>query len=171
MSALVVYQSLYGATAAFAAAIAEGLGPDAVCVSTADAPPERVATARLLVVGAPVHIRSLPSEVSMRIADARPSASRVAPHPLLREWLATVPESTASAAAFDSRVAGRFTGSAAPDIAKALLRKGFTLVTEPIGFEVTDAIDTGASAPTVSDDEIARARAWGEALRDLGPWE
>ena len=45
MNAIVVYESLWGNTAAVARAIAEGMGPDARALYTAEAGPEAVAGA------------------------------------------------------------------------------------------------------------------------------
>ncbi|MCD6552991.1 MAG: hypothetical protein J7M16_03140 [Anaerolineae bacterium] len=62
MKAIVVYESLWGNTAAIARAIAEGLGPGARALSTAEATSEAIADADLIVAGAPVHSLSLPTD-------------------------------------------------------------------------------------------------------------
>ena len=51
MKAIVVYESHWGNTAAIARAIAEGLGPEARALSTAEATGEAVAGADLIVRG------------------------------------------------------------------------------------------------------------------------
>ena len=62
MKAVVVYESLWGNTEAVARAIAEGIGPSATVLSTAEATPEVVAGAELIVAGAPLQAFSLPSD-------------------------------------------------------------------------------------------------------------
>jgi len=49
MKAIVVYESLWGSTAAIARAIAEGIGPEAQALSTAEAAADVVASADLVV--------------------------------------------------------------------------------------------------------------------------
>jgi flavodoxin len=55
MKAIIVYESLWGNTAAVAHAIAGGIGPSARAMSTAEATPEVIAGADLLIAGAPVN--------------------------------------------------------------------------------------------------------------------
>jgi len=55
MKAIVVYESMWGNTAAIARAIAEGIGPEARALSTAEATAEVTAGADLIVAGAPLH--------------------------------------------------------------------------------------------------------------------
>jgi biotin carboxylase len=62
MKAIVVYESLWGNTAAIARAIAEGIGADAQALSTAEATATAIADADLIVAGAPVLAFRLPSE-------------------------------------------------------------------------------------------------------------
>ena len=167
MTALVVFHSLYGGTAAFASAIAEGLGPGAKAVSTGQAAPELVTYATLLVVGSPVHMRGLPSALSMRVASQRAHAMERPSEPTVREWLESVPRTGVKAAAFDTKIPGRFSGSAAPAIAKSLGKSGFTVIAAPESFILEDRMDDGAAGPSIADDELARARTWGETLASL----
>jgi flavorubredoxin len=62
MKAVVVYESLWGNTAAIAHAIAEGIGPEARALSTAQASAEAIAGADLIVVGAPLIGFRLPTD-------------------------------------------------------------------------------------------------------------
>ena len=55
MKAIVVYESLWGNTAAIARAIAEGIGPEARALSTAEATGPAIADVDLLVAGSPFH--------------------------------------------------------------------------------------------------------------------
>lgn len=167
MTAIVVYHSLYGGTEAFAKAIAQGIGPSAKAVSTAQAAPELVTYATLLVVGSPVHMRGLPSTISMRIASQRAHGIARPGEPTVREWLESMPRTQVKAAAFDTKISGRFSGSAAPTIAKALTKAGFELIVPPESFVLEDHIDDGADGPSIGDEELERARAWGQALAAL----
>src|SRR5215212_6952679 len=98
MKSLVVYESVWGNTAAIARAIAEGLGPDARVVTTDEATPDLVAAAELLVAGSPVFGFQLPTD-SMRANVARDEADAPTPpdlsHPSLRSWLESVPSGAA----------------------------------------------------------------------------
>ena len=62
MKAIVVYESLWGNTAAIARAIAEGLGPEARALSTAAATPDAFAGAELIVAGSPLFAFQLPTD-------------------------------------------------------------------------------------------------------------
>ena len=62
MKTCVVYESLWGNTAAIARAIAEGLGPGARAISTAEATPEALAGAGLVVAGSPRFAFRLPTD-------------------------------------------------------------------------------------------------------------
>ena len=63
MTAVVVYESLWGNTAAIARAIAEGIGPTARALATDQASADVLADADLVVAGAPVLAFSLPSDM------------------------------------------------------------------------------------------------------------
>lgn len=62
MKTVVVYESLWGNIRAVALAIAEGISSEARAASTAEATPERVAGADLIVAGAPLQAFSLPGD-------------------------------------------------------------------------------------------------------------
>lgn len=72
MKALVVYESLWGNTAAVARAIAEGIGAEARALSTAEANAEAMTGVDLIVAGAPVLGFKLPTE-KMREGGLYPS--------------------------------------------------------------------------------------------------
>lgn len=165
MSALVVYHSLYGNTALIAEAVADGIGIGAVAVPTSLATPDLVATAALLVVGSPVHIATLPGPASMRNARARPGIAPRDDHPLVRDWLATLPHITGRFAAFDTRSSGRLAGSAATVIARRLRRAGGRRVARPEHFLVTYGTDAeGLPTTSLAEGELERARAWGRTV-------
>jgi len=54
MKAVVVYESLWGNTAAVARAIADGIGPEAQALSTAEAIGEALTGVDLIIAGSPV---------------------------------------------------------------------------------------------------------------------
>lgn len=161
MKALVVYESLWGNTAAIATAIAEGLGPDAEARSTATATPTDLAGADLIVAGGPVFAFHLSTDHVRGKIQTHPEPGAPAPdlsHPSVRSWLAALPEGTARCAAFDTHVRGPF-GKGAPTVADELQAKGYHLMAPPEGFIVT-----GKYGP-LKDGELERARDWGQQLR------
>lgn len=163
MKAVVVYESLWGNTAAVARAIAEGLGADARALSTAEATGEAIAGAELIVAGAPVFGFKLSSDTmreSIGRDYARKSPAPDLSHPSLRSWLDALPAGSGKSAAFDTQVKGPF-GKGAPVIADALEGKGYARLAEPEGFVVK-----GKQGP-LRDGERERARAWGVELARL----
>lgn len=158
MKAIVVYESLWGNTAAIARAIAEGLGPDARTLSTADAMPEDAAGADLIVAGAPLLGFSLPTEAireSIFANPANPAADQASPS--MRSWLARVPTGSGHCASFETRIWWS-PGSAAKTIAGQLEAVGYKAIAAPGRFVVT-----GKYGP-LKEGETERARAWGAQL-------
>jgi len=159
MKAIVVYESLWGNTAAIARAIAEGIGPEARALSTAEATAAEIAGADLIVAGAPVHAFSLPTEKSRRNAGG--SAGKTpAPdlsHPPMRSWLGGLPAGKAPFAAFET--AFRWSPSGATSaIGRGLQRAGYRPAARSQRFVVT-----GGAGP-LRAGEVERARAWGAEL-------
>lgn len=163
MKAVVVYESLWGNTAAIAHAIAAGIGEKARCLSTGEATPEAIKGADLIVAGSPVLAFRMPSEkvrANLHNETAAPHPPDLS-HPPMQQWLKTVPPGQGrSAAAFDTRARGPF-GSASPAIAKSLVKQGYQAIGKPQGFIVT-----GKYGP-LRDGEIDRAREWGAELATL----
>jgi hypothetical protein len=163
MNAVVVYESLWGNTAAIANAIAEGIGPGARALSTAGATPAVVAGVDLLVAGAPVLGFKLPTDAmreSIRTNPGKAPHPADLSHPPMRSWLEALVPGHGRAAAFDTRVRGPF-GKAAPAIIEALERAGYQSVADPRGFTVA-----GKYGP-LKDGELERARRWGAELAGL----
>lgn len=166
-TALVAHESMFGNTAAVAAAVARGLSSvgcqvDQVDVGTADHPPRPLTSYDVLVLGAPTHAFSL-SRASSRaeaVDQGAPAADRTERG--LREWLAQLPPAGPGvrAAAFDTRVAmvRHLPGSAAAKAARLLRRRGYRLITGAMSFYVVDT-----DGPLV-DGELERAEAWGSGL-------
>jgi flavodoxin len=162
VTALVVYESMYGNTHALAEAIAEGLG-HAELAAVHDAP--KIPGADLVVVGGPTHVHGMAS-ARTRVAavravrDAREIDPQVAIDLGLREWLRQLPPGAGTrAAAFDTRLdkPAWVTGAASHGIAKRLRQSGYDVVATQ-SFLVTDS-----EGPLV-DGELERARQWGRQL-------
>jgi hypothetical protein len=163
MKAVVVYESLWGNTAAIARAIAEGIGPDACALSTSDATGDAVSGADLLVAGAPVLAFRLPTDTMRESTRSDPKAPPPdLSSPSMRSWLATLPIGHGRSAAFETRF--RWSpGGATGAIAKALEGAGYAAVAGPGRFIVS-----GKYGP-LRDGEVERARAWGaELARAMG---
>ncbi len=162
MKAVVVYESLWGNTAAVARAIAEGIGGEARALSTAQATAEAIAGADLLVAGAPVFAFRLSSDRSREDIRRNPPKGPAPDfsHPSMRSWLDALPAGSGRSAAFDTQAKGPF-GKGAPAIAEALEAKGYERLAEPQGFVVK-----GKTGP-LRDGELERARAWGAELARL----
>ncbi|HET7471827.1 MAG TPA: hypothetical protein VFJ71_01760 [Candidatus Limnocylindrales bacterium] len=160
MRAVVVFESIWGNTAAIAEAIAEGLGGDARALPTDEATREVVGAADLVVAGAPVMAFRLPTDgMRSRLLAGHDDAPRPADtsHPSMRSWLENVPVSQAWMAAFETRLHWSPGGSTGT-IERILGRAGFRRVGRAAKFFVT-----GTYGP-LKDGELERARAWGREL-------
>jgi hypothetical protein len=160
MKAVVVYESLWGNTAAIARAIAEGIGPEARALSTAEATATAIADANLIVAGAPVLAFSLPSEKMRENLRANPGRAPTAPdlsHPSMRSWLDALPQGHGRSAAFETRIWWS-PGGATAAIGRGLERAGYHPVAKAHRFMVK-----GAYGP-LRDGELERARLWGTEL-------
>jgi hypothetical protein len=134
MKALVVYESMYGNTAAVASAIADGIAMSGVEVRArpvTDVDETQVAEAGLLVIGGPTHAHGMSRATTRKTAAS--DKKNVFPHPTvepgLREWIEALPDDDGRpAAAFDTRIDKPLilTGSAAKGIARRLRRRSFS---------------------------------------------
>ena len=79
MKVVVVYESLWGNTAAIARAIAEGFGPDARALSTGEATAAAISGADLIVAGAPVLGFRLPTEKMRQSIRSNPGFGALPP--------------------------------------------------------------------------------------------
>jgi hypothetical protein len=159
MKAIIVYESLWGNTATIARAIAEGIGPGAQALSTAEATPGAIAGADLIVAGAPVHAFSLPTEQSRRNAGGN-TGKTPAPdlsHPSMRSWLENLPPATGYHAAFETAFKWSPSG-ATSRIMRGMQRVGYRSIAKARRFIVT-----GGSGP-LRDGEVEKARAWGAEI-------
>jgi hypothetical protein len=168
MRAIVVYESIYGNTHTIAEHIARGLGTETVVVPVAEATPEVVGHADLVVVGGPTHLhgmtwsRTRQTAVSA-VAEQEDSAITVDPSatgPGLRDWMKDLGHVPGTwAAAFDTRVGGSpvVTGRASRDISRRLRHHHFRELTPPESFVVD-----GDSH--LLPGEADRAMGWGAEL-------
>jgi hypothetical protein len=176
MSAVVVYESMYGNTRRLAEAIADGIaGSDTArsavrCEPVAQAATEDLSAAQLVVIGAPTHAWSLSRPSTRRSAaqaSAKPAAGLVleprATGGGVREWLAGRP-AVPAVAVFGTRMARNrlITGSSADAIARRFRRRGIRPVAAPENFLVSAHNELLAG-------ELERARAWGARLAQIAP--
>lgn len=145
MKALVVYESLYGNTAAIGEAIASSLrtrGLDVASGPVSKIMPGETAAADLLVVGGPTHMHGMSRPATRRVGaeDEKNTFAEPTVAPGLREWLTDLPAGAGRfAAAFDTRIhkSPLLTGSAAKGIERRLTGQGFRMIVEPESFFVT----------------------------------
>jgi hypothetical protein len=176
--ALVVYESFWGNTAAIARAIAEGIGErarsdgtdgDVRVLTTDEATAALVATADLVVAGAPVLGFRLPTE---QMRDSLPRTEMRAPTPAdvshrsMRRWLEGLPPRAGNGTAHGSRAGAAFEtrvswspGGSVKSIEKGLAAAGFATAPMAPGKFVVK----GRYGPLRSG-ELDRAREWGRAL-------
>jgi hypothetical protein len=160
MKAVVVYESLWGNTAAVAGAIAEGLGGGAQALSTSAADAAALAGADLIVAGAPLLGFSLPTDGMRANIAANPGTGAHTPDlsaPSMRTWLAALPAGIGRFAGFETRLWWS-PGSAPKTIAAELESKGYRALAPSEKFMVT-----GRYGP-LKAGELERARAWGATL-------
>lgn len=163
MHAVIVYESLWGNTAAVARAVAEGFGPGARALTTDEATPAVVADADVLVVGAPVIAFGLASDKTRegighpdKHADNPPDVA----HPSVKSWLASLPAGRGFAAAFETRLWWSPRGATGA-IEHGLRAAGYRIVEKAEKYIVV-----GSYGP-LRDGELDRARAWGRSLAEL----
>ena len=160
--ALVVFESMFGNTAAIAEAIAAGL-TTAMETTITDVPSatSELDDVDLLVVGAPTHAFGLSRPQTRDDAGRRGAQAEAARSRGVREWIGTIDRRSlnpTTVATFDTRVCHpRLPGSAARAARRRLRRLGAS-VAPPASFWVT-----GTPGPLAAG-ELDRARQWGEEL-------
>jgi hypothetical protein len=155
---IVVYESVWGNTAAVARAIAEGMGAHAY--PTDEVPEHELAQADLIVAGSPVFGFSLPTE-QMRSNILRSETDAPTPpdlsHPSLRSWLDHLPAGHGRSAAFETRIWWSPRG-ATGTIEKRLADRGYPRLAKAGKFVVRDKYGP------LREGELDRAREWGRSL-------
>ncbi|AEI12920.1 MULTISPECIES: flavodoxin family protein [Cellulomonas] len=171
MSAVVVYESMFGCTRQLAEAVGEGIAAlgarvDVLEVGEASARDDVVLAAEMLVVGAPTHMRGLSTPRTRALAKARGASASAELG--VHEWLDALPGLRARrTAVFETRNNGRFAGSAGQRIEKMLRKSGADVVVPLQSFGV-DADDDGRASVTPAQVDLAAA--WGRSLaQELRP--
>src|SRR5258708_22990713 len=170
MRAVGVYESMVGNRRRIGDGSGTGLVDGCVVSVTpvAQAAPDQIKTADLVVVGGPTHVhgmtRASTRQGAARMAEEADSSVVLEPDAVaegLREWLDALGKSKVGrrAAAFDTRMPGpaALTGRASKGISRALRHHGYEVVAAPESFIVTkqNTLEPGA------DDQ---ARTWGARL-------
>lgn len=162
MKAIVVFESLWGNTAAVARAIAEGIGPEAQVLTTSEATGEEVAGADLIVAGAPVIGFRLPTDDMRESIRKNPGKAPAPPdlsQPSMRSWLEHLPRGNGCCAAFETRL--RLSpGGSTSTIIQGLDGLGYRPIAQGQRFIVK-----GKYGP-LRDGELEKARRWGEELAE-----
>ena len=167
MERYVVYESMYGNTAAIGEAIAaslhaRGLDVEVGAVSRIEA--AETAEFDLLVVGGPTHVHGMTTSATRKtaVSDEKNTFSEPTIEPGLRDWLKQLPSGEGrSAAAFDTRIGKPLilTGSAAKGIGHRLKGRGFRLVSGPGCF----LVETGNR---LLEGELAHATTWASEVAE-----
>jgi hypothetical protein len=166
MDAVIVYESMFGATREIAEALGRGLSADLTVrlVNVNDAGSE-FPDAELVLVGGPTHVHGMSRPETREQAGAwtrdperHLSLEPGAPGIGIREWLDGLTSSAGRFFAFDTRAdaARLLTGSAATHIQKQLERAGGEAIAEAESFLVRDN--------QLEADQLARAEALGTEL-------
>jgi hypothetical protein len=167
MKALVVYESMYGNTAAVGDAIASSLrarGLDVEAAPVTKVDPGATGEVELLVVGGPTHVHGMSRSSTRKTAagDEKNTYPEPTVEPGLREWVKQLPAGAGRlAAAFDTRIDKPviLTGSAAKGIGRRLEGQGFRLVVEPECFLVS-------TRNSLLDGELEHATSWGTEVAE-----
>lgn len=168
MTALVVYESMFGNTKRIALAVAEGIATKlpVETIEVSDAPEEIAGDIDLLVVGGPTHVHGMSSAKTRTSAADRAEGPLVSQRIGIREWLdhARTQVFDLHAAAFDTRINGMMilTGSAAKGYAKGLRSAGFRVDWPPQSFLVNARSAPGEDALLAG--QLEEAKAWGAAI-------
>ena len=168
MRAVVIYESMYGNTHVIADAIGRGLEQEfeVTVVPVAEATPELLDEAGLVVAGGPTHVHGMSGtrsrQAAVEAAHKDGSGLTLEPHaqgPGLRDWFGTVGRIHGCSAAFDTRIDGpaMVTGHASKAIAKLLDRHGLTEIAPAQSFLVT-------KDNHLRPGEEDRAEQWGREL-------
>jgi flavodoxin len=161
MKAIVVYESLWGNTAAIARFIAEGFGNEACTVSTKEATPEVLKGADLLIVGSPVLGFTVTNDRAIEAIKANPGNSPEPPdlsQPSMHSWLDSLEPGGIKFAAFETRVVGPW-GKATSGIEDHLKKLGYKKIAEGHQFIVESRYGP------LKYGEVERAQEWGAELR------
>ncbi len=166
MSAVIVYESMFGSTREIAAALGRGIGRHTpVTLVNVNDVGERFPDAQLVLVGGPTHVHGMSSPTTRAEAvrwsedpEKGLTLEKGAPGIGVREWLEGLTGDVGAFVAFDTRVdaAALLTGSAAKHIRKELRKAGGHEFAEPQSFVVHEN--------QVEPAELIRAEAAGDSI-------
>lgn len=163
MRAFVVFESMYGNTAAVAERIAAALREEGIEAETRPATEASAHAADdmdLLVVGGPTHAHGMSWSLTRKVAAGDTEFEEATLSPGLRHWFHHLPRREGRpAAAFDTRFERPSSGSAAKGIARRLQRHGYLLALEPESFFVT-------TEGELVEGQLERAEAWGRGIAE-----
>jgi hypothetical protein len=170
VTAIVVYESIWGNTAVLAQAIGRGLGPKTQVLSTSEATPDIVAEADLLVLGAPVHSYNRPEFVTIQVGRGpEDEAEGVAPGSellLMRDWIRGLPTPGVPVAVFEIRIGDLPGEGGAREVLEALAEKGWNPVVPASSFRMESHPISPGPGGWINPGELERARAWGASLAE-----
>ncbi len=168
MDTVVVYESMWGNTAAVARAIVAGFGEGAQALTTDLATPERLAKARLIVAGAPIHGMNLPTDGTRATAAAKTHGKPGVPgdvsKPSIRDWIETLSPAEQYCAAFDTGIPGPLGRGAAPAIITQMSALGYVAIDKPQTFRVALVTRSAEPGALLLPGQEEKAFAWGEKL-------
>jgi flavodoxin len=144
MSAIVIYDSLYGNTEQIAKAIADGFGGETKVVRVGDVRAEDIAPYHFVIIGSP-------TQGGRQTAPVKEFVDKLTGETLKEKRLA----------AFDTRVKSTWVkifGYAAPRIEAAIKAKGGNVTAQPQGFFVK------STKGPLLEGELARATNWGKSV-------
>ena len=165
MSALIVYESIYGNTKAIAQMVASGVGSllEPVVVEVGGEGAHLTTDVELLIVGGRTHRSGMSRRGSRNEAGEVSEEALASQGTGVREWLESLDWEGGGipAASFDTRFdRPHLSGSAARGIATRLRHRGFNVVAPPQAFFVETV--TGPMA----EGELERAFRWGALVAD-----
>ncbi len=164
MSALVVFESMFGNTRSVAEAVAEGIGESlpVEAVEVGSAPPLQGLDVELLVAGAPTHAFGLSRPQTRADAARRAGGAVISSQGGLREWLGEADRVPLPVAGFDTHVKRpRLPGRAGRVALTQLRGMGAFVLAGSESFFVH-----GYEGP-LYEGELDRARTWGTELARL----
>ena len=170
MDTVVVFESIWGNTAAIARAIADGYGAGAAALTTDAATPKVIASARLVVAGSPVHGLNLPTDATRASAAAKDAPGAIhadVTHPPMRAWLEALAPGPRWFASFETRIIGPLGHGAADAIARRMESAGWHAIDRPHSFTVTMRPHTARPAAMLLPGQEQKAFEWGIRLHHL----
>lgn len=171
MVAVVVYESIWGNTAILAREIGRGLGVETRVLSTFEASLDAIASADILVLGAPVHSYGRPEFVTIQAGrDSEVGTDEATPGReflLMRDWLGSLPPSETPVAVFEIRIGDLEGEGGAREVIEELTARGHSLLVPAESFQMERFPLASGPGGWIRPEELERAREWGARLASL----